>query len=103
MNIENGVSLVLTNNNHGENIWEKIIHDTICLEGNIEEAALFNGNLIHPTIKPNIRNGIYKRIDEEGYRQIAAKEFRSPQYWKIKLKSFILYNPIILFIKRLHI
>lgn len=103
LNIENGVSLVLINNNHGENIWGKINHDTICLEGNIEEAALFNGNLIHPTIKPNIRNGIYKRIDEEGYKQIAAKEFRSPQYWKIKLKSFILYNPIILFIKRLHI
>lgn len=100
MNIKNGVSLVLINNKHGEIIWNTINNDIEFFEGDIHKASRFNGNLINPTNKPNIRNGIYEKIEQEGYDRIAKNEFRSPQYWKIKLKNFFIYTPILKHIYR---
>ena len=100
MNIKNGVSLVLINNKHGEIIWNTINNDIEFFEGDIHKASRFNGNLINPTNKPNIRNGIYEKIEQEGYDRIAKNEFRSNQYWKIKLINIIKRTSIVKIISK---
>lgn len=85
-----GCSLILLNTEKGQNIWKKIKTNCEYMVSNIDDAAKFNGNLIHPTPMPEIRKTIYMRINEHGYRDVVKSYFRSPQYYKLYLINCIL-------------
>lgn len=95
LDITNGVSLVLLNNDCGIEIWKNIKSNTINIEGNIDEAVMYNGNLVRASSKPEIRDNIYEYIKNFGYNSVAKNFFRSPQYWKIRFINLITYGPII--------
>lgn len=105
INIDNGFSLVLTNNKRSLQIWNEIKDSTINVAGNIKQAVVYNNNILQSTVKPTIRDGIYERIEREGYSSIAKKEFRSPNYFKIRLKyffkSFQIFNSILAVVRHI--
>ena len=95
---QKGVSLILLNSIQGEKIWEKIKQNLIYRVSNLKDAAAENGNLIHQTKMPPIRQECYKMIKERGYEDVAKKEFRIKRYWlhalKYRIITSIFYNKI---------
>lgn len=86
---KSGVSLVLVNNEQGNNVWEQIKDGLVYYESCVEHGAKNNGNLIKKTIEPEIRKGIYERIEREGYEKVAETIFRPKNYRKIRFKHMI--------------
>ena len=86
---KSGVSLVLANNEQGNNVWEQIKDGLVYYESCVEHGAKNNGNLIKKTIEPEIRKGIYERIEREGYEKVAETIFRPKNFRKIRFKHMI--------------
>lgn len=95
LDISNGMSLVLLNNIYGIDVWNAIKHETINEIGNIDKAAEYNGNLLRPTFKPEIRNEIYDHIEKYGYNTTARTLFRSPNFWKIRFVNVLTNGPVL--------
>lgn len=91
----NGCSLLLLNTDKGRIMWEQIKTSCTFEESNVNDAASFNGNLVHPTSKPEIRNVIYKEIKDKGYDVVAKQLFRSPKYSKLKVINYILNSDVL--------
>lgn len=89
MDSRHGISLVLVNTPAGNIVWEKIRPELQYEVSDAENAAAHNGNLVHPSIEPPERKGIYDRIVREGYDHVAKTIFRSPKYCTTVLKVFI--------------
>lgn len=83
-----GCSLVLLNNKKGCEIWNDVQSDIFSLESNIESASKHNWNMLHYSKQPYLRARVYESIQLNGYKQVAKTLFRSPNYWKIKVKYF---------------
>lgn len=64
---KNGVSLCIVNTTKGIKLFEKIKSQIIYESATEDEAIMFNGNLKNPTKRPEIRNSIYKGINEENF------------------------------------
>ena len=62
-----GVSVVLVNSEKGKAFFEKIKEQAIILEVKPEEILPFQGNLVHPTRRPKLRDTFYQGINENGY------------------------------------
>ena len=62
-----GVSVVLVNSEKGKAFFEKIKEQAIVLEVKPEEILPFQGNLVHPTRRPKLRDTFYQGINENGY------------------------------------
>ena len=62
-----GVSVVLLNSEKGKAFFEKIKEQAIILEVKPEEILPFQGNLVHPTRRPKLRDTFYQGINENGY------------------------------------
>lgn len=77
-----GMSLVLVNTCQGRFIWDSIKGSIEYRKSNIDDAALENGNLVHPIEMPVIRPSCYKIIRERGYEDVAKKELRVKHYWR---------------------
>lgn len=91
----NGCSLLLLNTEKGCMLWEKIKKSCTFEESKVADAAAFNGNLVHPSSKPEIRNIVYKEIEAKGYAVVAKQIFRSPNYVKLKLINYILNSEVL--------
>ena len=89
IDVHHGVSLVLVNTETGKRVWELVKEACIYYQSNIADGAKFNGNLVHKSEKPSVRDGIYKRIDVIGYKKVAETIFKSPDLWKIRIIYFI--------------
>lgn len=87
-----GVSLVLLNTEKGEKIWNNIKGSCMVRESTLKDASVYNGNLIHKTDRPVIRDDIYRRIHKYGYKAVAENDFRIKQYWLHALKIYIANN-----------
>lgn len=83
INNENGVSLVIINTEKGKIILEKISEKCEFHCSNVRDASKHNGSVVHPNSKPDIRDTIFKRIEEKGYTEIAKSLFRSPDHLKL--------------------
>lgn len=70
-----GVSCCLINTEKGKDFFQKIAEKFDYLETSDEKITLLNGNLVHPTAKPAVRESIYDGIDE-----IPAEKFISRLY-----------------------
>ena len=97
----NGVSLLLINNEKGKRVWECVKDEFSFVETKVENAVKYNENIIHPMNKPQIRDLIYKEIDDKGYSYVSKKYFRSPVYWKTKFFLFIGKTPFMKLYMRL--
>ena len=87
LDISRGVSLILANNNKGKSFLDKLKTELIFEESNINDASKENRNLTTNTSMPEIRNTIFKKIQDEGYEKVAKKIFRPKNYYKILLMA----------------
>lgn len=92
MDISKGVSLVLLNTHHGDDIWSKIKNEIHSKESCIKDAAKENANLISKTLMPEIRKHCYDIILQRGYKSVAEKEFRCPNYRVKKIRITLTHS-----------
>ena len=92
---KHGVSLVLVNTEQGKSVWENVKDGYEYYQSSVEDGAKFNGNLVKRSEKPEIRDGLYQKIDQKGYKTIAETLFKAPGLWKIRLLYFIKENTIL--------
>ena len=59
-----GVSCCLINTEIGRKLFEKTVEKFDYIETSGEKITFLNGNLLHPTAKPSVRESIYNGIDE---------------------------------------
>lgn len=91
----NGCSLILVNTKRGNEIWNQVSSSCEYENSTVSDASQFNGNLIRPSQKPPIRDGIFRNINEKGYSKIAQTTFRSPNYTRLRIIYFLLgFRPI---------
>lgn len=96
-----GVSLVLINTRKAVKIWNVIKGRVEYRLSNISDAAQYNGNLIHATHMPTIRESCYALILQRGYKSVAEKEFRVTHYNRKKLKILLSRTRLWSFLKLL--
>lgn len=89
VDVSSGVSLVLVNTETGRQIWEKVKDYYEYYKSTVSDGAQHNGNLVSKSPKPAIRDGIYEKIEKEGYKKVAETDFKSPRIWKVKLINSI--------------
>lgn len=92
LNVSKGCSLILINKVRGELIWNSISKYCETRTSTIEDAAKYNGNLISKSIRPIIREDIYKKITEIGYAEVVKRYFRPKHYCFAKIKNRLLAN-----------
>lgn len=92
INTNHGVSLILVNNENGIRMWDKIKNQYEYYLSTVEDGAKYNGNLIHCSQKPEIRENIYQTINIVGYKKVAETLFKSPHIWRIKLFQVLQKN-----------
>ena len=64
---EKGVSSVFVNTNKGKKLFEQMKEFCEVQEATVEEGIVKQGNLVHPTNKPNNRVDFYKNIEDEKF------------------------------------
>ena len=74
-----GVSCVLVNTDKGNLIWEKCKPYLNYVESSIEKVSKHNVNLIHPSIRPERRDNIYKELN--------SKSFQDAMFVKVGMKT----------------
>ena len=70
---KNGVSLVFVNSEKGNKIFNEVEDDIIYKRYSEKEAVMYNGNLVNPTIRPKIRNIVYKKLDTMEFEEYVNK------------------------------
>lgn len=101
MDYSKGISSIVINTSKGLKIWDVIKDSLVYKKSDWETVALNNKNLIEHTSKPEIRDGVYQMIKERGYSSIASNEFKSSQYMKAYIKSYIKRIPGVKFLLRI--
>lgn len=89
MDASKGISSILVNTSQGMRFWNEIKEEIAWKQSTVKDVSAFNGNLIHSTNKPAIRDNAYKMVRERGYASVAEKEFRSPRYNIIRFKTWL--------------
>ena len=84
-----GVSLIVVNTDKGEQMLSAVKDKLIIDESNIDDAAKYNGNLVHKTNMPLIRQTIFQTIKEKGYPEVARTIFRPSNYYRLLIKERI--------------
>ena len=84
-----GVSLIVVNTDKGEQMLSAIKDKLILNESNIDDAAKYNGNLVHKTNMPPIRRTVFQTIREKGYPEVARTIFRPSNYYRLLIKERI--------------
>lgn len=93
-----GVSLLMLNNRHSIDFFNKIKDEFNIVESTYEKAARKNSNLRAPSIRGNKRNILYNQIDTLSPKDYFEKELYVPKTLKNIIKAFI-PSKIRLFIK----
>jgi len=84
-----GTSLLFVNTDKGRDVWEKVSDDFDYQVSNVADASRYNGNVVHASKKPDIRDDVYKLLEEKGYKYLAENVFRSPNYNKLILRMWL--------------
>lgn len=90
-----GVSVVLINSDKGMSLFEKMKSYMEYIPIQLEEVLAKNGNLNHPTNRPERRNTIYSNIHSDDY----IEQLEVPFQWKVRLKN-LLPGKVINYLKR---
>lgn len=64
---EKGVSSVFVNTVKGQLLFDIIKDDALVIDATLEEAMVKQGNLIHPTKRPQKRDAFYTNIDRDNF------------------------------------
>lgn len=96
---ENGVSLAVINTKKGKDIFEDIKENVEYRSYKEENATKFNGNLKHPTSRPNIRGDIYKQLDKMEFSKYAKKYLSNKNKIKYIIKDIMPKNIKVLYKK----
>lgn len=84
-----GNSAIIINSKKGEYIFN-IIKDKISYEeSSYEKMSKMNHNLVSPSIRPDIRNNIYKDINNKEYDAIVKENFKFKKSFKGTIKAII--------------
>ena len=54
----------MVNTEKGRELFERIKNRLECIETTVEKITAKNGNLLHPTAKPSVRDSVYSGIDD---------------------------------------
>lgn len=85
-----GVSAIILNTKKAKDFFECNIKNKInFIKTDIDYIKEKNHNLNSPNDRPNVRNEIYKDLNEEGFKYIVKKFLTPEKYLLIKLKSYI--------------
>lgn len=88
-NNHNGVSSLILNTNKSKILFEEISTNLRFVNSKPEYIQSGNGNLKHPSIRPDIRDIIYTELDDKGFKYIAIKYFRPKKYYITAIKAVI--------------
>ena len=95
-----GVSLLMLNNRHAVDFFERIKEDFYTLESSYEKASRKNGNLRAPSVPGSKRDVVYKNIDIMSPEVYFEQELSCPHTMKNRIKG-IMPEKFRLFIKML--
>lgn len=84
-----GASAAIINSELGERIWDEIKSDLNWDTSTIQDVASQNKNIIQSTNRPKVRDGIYERITNVGYANMAKTEFRIRFYHLKRLRYYL--------------
>lgn len=83
-----GVSCLILNTQKGKDFWDEVKNSFDFLPTKIQDIQQENGNLSHPTFRPQIRDSIYKDIDIENLNKYFMN-FKVDKNIKRRLRAFI--------------
>ena len=86
---QNGVSLAVINTIKGEKIFNKVKNLVEYRQYNEQQVTKFNGNLKHPTTRPQNRDIIYKQLDEMSFEEYSKKYLANKNKLKYVLKDIM--------------
>lgn len=86
---KNGVSLAVINTIKGEKIFNKVKNLVEYRQYNEQQVTKFNGNLKHPTTRPQNRDIIYKQLDEMSFEEYSKKYLANKNKLKYVLKDIM--------------
>jgi coenzyme F420-reducing hydrogenase beta subunit len=98
ININSGVSLILSNSEKGDAILINIEDKVELRKSSIEDGAKFNGNLVTISKKHNNRDIAYSIVKKEGYRNAASSIFKNPHSLRDKIKLGLMQNRVVSFV-----
>lgn len=80
-NTDYGISMVMTNNEHGAELFERAVHSDIVESEpcELEECLLYNHNLWRPCHKPALRKDIFELYHSQGFEAVAYKYHQTPK------------------------
>ena len=84
-----GVSLVLANTPYGDTCLKETLKDCVVYQSNLEDASMYNPNLVSRTKRPKVRDTVFSEIQEKGYESIARTIFRVKNYHLLRMKIWL--------------
>lgn len=87
-----GTSLVIVNTLKGMNTMKEVEGDFEIVESTIKIAKKQNGNLSHPSHRPQCRDMIYVDLEQKGFKYISKKYCRPRKYIRLKISSRVPYK-----------
>ena len=84
-----GVSLLMLNNCHAVDFFEKIKDNFYSLESSYEKASRKNGNLRAPSKPGSKRDVLYKNIDSLSPEDYFERELSCPHTMKNRIKAMM--------------
>ena len=99
LDASSGVSLCIINTEKRVKLWNMLEDVSISKISTLADAYRYNGNIMHSSNAPEIRLGIYEKIDNIGYNKLANTDFRVKNYyWRyfqsITIGSSLVQNAI---------
>ncbi len=83
-----GVSVVMINTEKGRNAWDNISEKTDFIPSSVKLAAKMNGNLSHPSKRPQCRDSIYCGLDGD-ISEYVEKRLKPGFMLKRRLKMLV--------------
>lgn len=84
-----GVSAVIVNTNKGKKLLKKVSDEIRIEKTTFDKVSIQNSNLLHPTLKKEVREVIYNEHQKYGYKYIAKKYLKTQNYCLEVVKSLI--------------
>lgn len=98
---KNGVSLVITNNEKGEEIFSKIKNKIFFKEISLETGIKGNPSFYKSCTRPKERDLFYKDFDKLSFNELSNKYFRVPSLMERRIKRILSFPIRVLrFLKR---
>lgn len=96
-----GVSLIVINSELGKSVWNAVKKDCISYSSTVKDCGNYNWNLLHVSMRPQIRSHIFDDIKKYGYDFIAETTFRCPDWNKKYIRYLIQNTQLYLIVKNI--